>query len=213
MSSVAPAVRRRKNLTASASMDENKLLRLARGEEGPAAAPRASLDTAPQSTEFEGGPPDVLAMKASNSRVSLFDSKSVGMMQKISSQVLEQFNMAPSTILLPVWAITFCGVYLLSNFTFKHFQIHVMIPERVHTLSATKLVEVSQQSSASSARRAHRNRPRPEHQHTSKTIFGPWGEPATLVQCHAQHPHVHGPAAASTEARSLGLCMPPNVRD
>jgi len=78
---------------------------------------------------------------ADESLSTRFNNKEAGFLAGIANSVGEQFNVSPSTILLPVWAFVFTSLFLATKYLFKNYQIHVMVPERTHTLSATKLVE------------------------------------------------------------------------
>jgi len=110
-------------------MDADVLKKLARG------------DTTEKSSSFSQSSSGKRA-SADESLVTRFNNKDVGFFTGVVNSVGEQFNVSPSTILLPVWAFVFTSLFLTTQYVLKNYQIHVMVPERTHTLSATKLVEV-----------------------------------------------------------------------
>lgn len=126
------SARQRKNKSASSTMDDVAFKRLA----------AASRETTNESSNSYSASSDAKRSSGDGIVVTRFNSTDVGFLASVSYEVAEHFNMSPSTILLPIWALVFSGLYFVTQYAFKNYQIHVMVPERTHTLSATKLVEV-----------------------------------------------------------------------
>lgn len=57
-------------------------------------------------------------------------------------RVKEQFNSSPATILLPVFVIFFIALHTITRFLSVDHRKRSIFNEKVHNLSATKLVEV-----------------------------------------------------------------------
>jgi hypothetical protein len=126
--------RQRKNLTASNTMDADEFKKMARKNDMDTKGPSASFSQSDSSGKW--------ASADEQSFSTRFSNKEAGFLTGIANSVREQFNVSPSTILLPVWGFVFTSLFLTTKYVFKNYQIHVMVPERTHTLSATKLVEV-----------------------------------------------------------------------
>ena len=125
--------RQRKNMTASNTMDVHDLKKI---------VSKNDMDRQKKSSSFSQSDVSGKWASADESLSTRFNNKEAGFLAGIANSVGEQFNVSPSTILLPVWAFVFTSLFLATKYLFKNYQIHVMVPERTHTLSATKLVEV-----------------------------------------------------------------------
>jgi hypothetical protein len=69
-------------------------------------------------------------------------SDSHSMSERFLRKLGNQFNSAPATIMLPIWIVCFSGLYKISRMISADPKARTMYDEKIHALSATKLVEV-----------------------------------------------------------------------
>jgi hypothetical protein len=64
------------------------------------------------------------------------------MSERFLRKLSHQFNSAPATIMLPIWIVCFSALYKIARMVSADPKARTLFDEKIHALSATKLVEV-----------------------------------------------------------------------